>query len=147
MTKKYATNEKKPSDIFLDSLKGGGSHYMVCGYCGRTHYCPESDNFYHNDGDRVDEEDAYKYYLEEALAEQKKDPDGVVIHYNVDCVMTKDLNGMAFVLECPCNGLAKYEDFIWHSKNDIRNYLKNRIEQEFEWAQQQLNINKLMGIS
>jgi hypothetical protein len=146
MIKKYATNEKKPSELFLNSLTGGGSHYMVCGYCGRSHYCPESDNFYHNDNDRNDEDDAYAHYLREALAEQKKDPEGVVIHYDVDFVEAKNLAGMAFVIECPCNGLSKYEDFIWNNKNDIRNYLKRRVDQEFEWAQQQLNINKLKGI-
>ena len=143
---KYAISEKKPSDMFTDALRGGGSHYMVCGNCGRTHYCPESDNFYHNDGDREDEEDAYKYYLQEALEEQKKDPDGVVIHYGVDFVMTKDLNSIAFVLECPCNGLAKYENFIWENKDSIRRYLRVRIEQEHQWAQEQLTLNKLAGI-
>lgn len=144
---KYATSSKKPSEMFLNSItSGGGSHYMVCGNCGRTHYCPESDNFYHNDDDREDEEDAYKYYLQEALEEQAKDPDGVVIHYGVDFVETKDLRGVAFVLECPCNGLAKYEEFIWENKDPIRRYLETRIDQEYMWAQEQITLNKLAGL-
>ena len=144
MTKKYAVNSNKPSEIFLDSLSGGGSHNIVC-QCGREHYCPDSGNFFNDYSD--DGEDDYKFYLQEALAHQKNDPDGVIIHHDVDCVVTKDLHGAAFVLECPCNGLWKYEQFIWDNKNNIRNYLKNRIEQEYVWAQQQLTLNKLAGIT
>lgn len=143
---KYATSADAPSDMFVDSLRGGGSHYMVCGCCGRTHYCPDSDNFYHNDGDRLDEKDAYEFYLKEALAKQAADPDGVVIHYGVDCVSAKDLYGISFVLECPCNGLKKYENFIWDNKDSIRRYLKCRVDQEAQWANEQLTLNKLAGI-
>lgn len=140
---KYSTSDKKPSEMFINSLDGGGSHFMTCGYCGRDHYCPDSDHIY-----RGDEEDAgdYEDYLQEALKAQKADPDSVVIHYGVDFVSAKDLNGTAFVLECPCNGLAKYEAFIWDSKDSIRKYLKVRIEQEYQWAQEQLTLNKLAGI-
>ena len=146
MSKKYSTYDKEPSELFVDSLRGGGSHYMVCGFCGRTHYCPESSNIYHNDEDKEDEENAYKNYLSEALEEQKKDPDGVVIHYGVDTVIAKDLNGMTFVLECPCNGLTKYETFIWAERDSIRRFLQARIEQEAQWVREEIVKNKLMGI-
>lgn len=142
---KYVTSDKKPSKVFLDSLSGGGSHYMICGNCGREHYCPDSSSIY--DGDGEDDKGDREYYLQNALEQQKDDPEGVVIHYDVDCALTKDLGGIAFVLECPCNGLWKYENFIWNNKNEIRDYLKVRIEQEFEWAQQELTKNKLAGIS
>ena len=144
---KYKTSDKKPSEMFLNSLPGGGSHFMTCGYCGRDHYCLDAETISNGACD-PDEEvaESYKSYLEEALFEQAKNPEGVVIHYDVDCVMTKDLNGMAFVIECPCNGLAQYEQFIWKEKNAIRRYLKSRIEQEAQWAQEQLTLNKLAGI-
>lgn len=148
--KTYITQDKKPSQMFIDSLSyGGGSHYMVCGHCGRTHYCPNSealkDDYREYDGEV--EEDVYKNYLQNALDEQKENPDSVVIHYDVDVVMSKELNGMAFVLDCPCNGLYKYEVFIWAERNAIRDYLKVRIEQEHQWAEQELTLNKLAGIS
>ena len=147
MTHKYAVNTKAPSVMFLDSItSGGGSHYMVCGNCGRTHYCPDSFAVEDNESDDDEEADVYKNYLEDALAEQKKNPDGVMIHYNVDFVATKDLHGIVFVLECPCNGLTKYEEFIWNNKDPIRRYLKARIEQEYVWTQEQLTLNKLAGI-
>jgi len=132
--------------MFLNSItSGGGSHYMVCGNCGRTHYCPDSVAV-GDDGSDTDEDDVYKNYLQEALLDQKNDPDGVVIHHGVDFVATKDLRGIAFVLECPCNGLTKYEEFIWDNKDPIRRYLKARIDQEHAWALEQLTLNKLAGI-
>ncbi len=144
---KYPINDIAPSDMFVDSISyGGGSHNMTCGYCGREHYCPDSDNFYHNDDDPDDEEDAYVHYLRDALEEQKNCPEGVIIHRNVDCVMSKDLNGMSFVVECPCNGLTKYENFIWENRHTIETYLKARTAQELQWANEKLTLNKLKGV-
>jgi hypothetical protein len=145
---KYPKNEKKPSKMFLNALQGGGSHHMTCGYCGREHYCPDSDSVWEGDihlggtdpGDRPE-------YLADALGHQAKDPEGAIIHYNVDCVTTKDLVGIAFVEDCPCNGLRKYEEFIWSNRDSIRRYLKARVDQEAIWTEQERTKNKLAGIS
>lgn len=144
MTKKYSVSDKTPSEIFVDSLPGGGSHYMTCGYCGRDHYCPDSSSIYR--GDDEDDKGDYEYYLQEALWAQKEDPDGVIIHYDEDFVAAKDLAGITFVLECPCNGLAKYEDFVWNNRNVIRRYLQDRIEHEYELAEAERTFNKLANI-
>lgn len=141
-TKKYKTNPNKPSAIFVDSLYGGGSHFMVCGYCGREHYCPDSYVVLNDD----DPDHPYENYLTDVLAAKEKDPDGIVIHYDDDYVRAKDLNGMAFVIDCPCNGLYIYEQFIWQDKDSIRNYLKNRIDLELKQAEEQKTINVLKGI-
>lgn len=139
MTKKYAVNERKPSKMFLRSLQGGGSSSIYCN-CGRTHYAPG--NLYNSD----DEED-YTSMLNDALAEQKKDPEGVVIDYEDDFVYSKELDGKVFVVDCPCNGLRKYEDWIWSNRDSIRDYYKVRVKQEAEWAEQEVLKNKLAGIS
>ena len=135
---KYSTAENKPSQMFVDSLKGGGASSIYCN-CGRMHYAPS--NLYDSD-----DEDDYTDMLNDALAEQKKNPDGVVINYEDDFVFAKDIDGKTFVVDCPCNGLTKYENFIWANRNAIREYLKVRIAQEALWAEQEVVKNKLAGI-
>lgn len=137
--KKYSTSEKKPSKMFIRSLNGGGSSSIYCN-CGRQHYAPE--NLYGSD-----HEGDYESMLASALAEKADDEDGVVIHYNTDFVYAKDIDNKTFVVDCPCNGLRKYEEWIWNNREIIRDYLKVRVEQEHAWAQQELTLNKLAGIS
>ena len=124
--------------MFVDALKGGGSSSIYCN-CGRMHYAPS--NLYDSD-----DEDDYTNMLNDALAEQKKNPDGVVINYEDDFIYCKDIDGKTFVVDCPCNGLTKYENFIWSNRDSIRNYLKVRIAQEALWAEQEVVKNKLAGI-
>lgn len=135
---KYKTNPGlKPSELFLNSLEGGGSHQMNCGFCGRQHYCPDSNSIY---------EDDVEEYNRNALAEQAEDPEGTILHLDDDYVFAKDINGMAIVIDCPCNGLAIYENFIWKDRNLIRHYLGNRVKAEFDLCQQEMTLNKLSDI-
>ena len=134
----YAKNEKKPSEMFVDALRGGGASSIYCN-CGRMHYAPE------NLLDSEDETD-YPNMLADVTAEKEKDPDGTIIHTDTDFVLAKDIGGRTFVVDCPCNGLTQYEDFIWENRNSIRDYLKVRIDQEHKWAEQELTLNKLAGI-
>jgi hypothetical protein len=94
----------------------------------------------------IDDSEEYEDYLKYALSAKVKNPDSVLIHYDVDFVAAKNLHGIAFVLECPCNGLSKYEEFIWNNKEEIEAYLKVRTAQEIQWAQEQLSVNKLKGV-
>lgn len=118
--------------------------------CGRRHYCPDSSSIwvgdYDHDGNLVEGSGDCEEYLENALEDLAADPAGVVIHYDTEYVETNDLDGHAYVLECPCNGLTRYEDFIWDNKDCIRKYLKTRIDQEYVWAEEQKTLNKLSGI-
>ena len=135
---KYVINERKPSQMFIESLKGGGASEIYCN-CGRTHYAPS--NLYDSD-----DEDDYTCMLNAALENQKKDPEGVIINYEDDFIYAKDIDGKTFVVDCPCNGLIKYEDWIWANREPIRNYLKVRVDQELQWAEQEMTLNKLAGI-
>jgi hypothetical protein len=139
MTKRYAVCENAPSEMFLDSLRGGGSSCIYCN-CGRTHYAPS--NLYDSD-----DEDDYTNMLNSALEDQKKDPDGVIIDYENDFITSKQIDELTFVDDCPCNGLTKYENFIWANRDAIRDYLKVRVAQEALWAEQEVVKNKLEGIS
>ena len=134
----YPRTDVKPSEFFIDALNGGGSSSVYCA-CGRQHYAPE--NLLASS-----DEDDYKSMLEDVTEEKRKDPDGVVIHTDTDFVYAKDIDNRTFVVDCPCNGLRKYEDWIWNNKDVIRDYLKDRIEQEYRWAEEQLTLNKLAGI-
>lgn len=134
----YARTDVKPSEWFIDALPGGGGSSVYCN-CGRQHYAPE------NLLDSDDEND-YAHMLADALEEKQKDPDGVIIHTETEFVYAKDIDNKTFVVDCPCNGLRKYEDWIWNHKDLIRDYLKDRVEQEYRWAEEQLTLNKLAGI-
>lgn len=135
----YSLSENKASEMFIDSLQGGGGSSSIYCNCGRQHYAPS--NLYGSD-----DEDDYVSMLQDALEEQKKNPEGIVINYEDDFVSAHDIDGKTYVDRCPCNGLYKYEEFIWKNRNAIRRYLKIRIEEEFRWAQEELTLNKLAGI-
>ena len=64
----------------------------------------------------------------------------------MDFVSAKEIFGLWIVEECPCHGLSKYEELIWHDREVIDRYLKVRVEQEYRWAEEQLTLNKLKGI-
>jgi hypothetical protein len=59
------------------------------------------------------------------------------------------LDGQTFLYTCDgCSKkLAKYENFIWNNRNHIREYLRIRIDQEKNWADQEHLINVLKGIT
>jgi len=134
--------DQKPSDMFLRSLRGFGigSSEMECGWCGRIHLCPEPE-YYAQDDDKGEG------WREDCINREKENPDNVVLHWECDSVMGHELNGIQFVDECPCNGLTRYETFIWKDRATIRAYLKARIDQEYEWALQEKTLNKLSGLN
>ena len=134
----YETSEKKPSKMFLKTLWGGGSSSVYCN-CGRQHYAPR------NLEDSYEERD-YPIMLADILEEQKQNTDGVIINHEDDFIYTKDIDNKTFVIDCPCNGLRRYEEWIWNHREIIRDYLKVRVEQEARWAEQELILNKLAGI-
>lgn len=138
MTQKYAVNERKPSKMFQRCLPGGGSSSIYCN-CGRMHYAPGNLS-------NSDDENDYQNMLDCALEEQKADPDGIIIEYEDDFIRAHDLGSKTFVEDCPCNGLRKYEDWIWGNREVIREYLRFRAEQEAKWAEQEVLKNKLAGI-
>lgn len=140
-------SDTPPSDMFVNALSGFGigSDSIECGWCGREHLCPDTYYNHYDDDECTAEESMVRYraYCEE---QQRQNPDKVVLHYDCDSISAQELNGIMFVIGCPCNGLYRYENFIWENKDTIRRYLKDRIEQEHRWAEEQLTLNKLAGI-
>jgi hypothetical protein len=112
---------------------------MTCGFCGREHYCPDSDAV-------QEDEEEYSGYLQEAESNERLHPGRVVIHRGVDCVMAKDVGDVAIVIDCPCNGLSFYEEKIWDSRHQIKEYINARIKQEAVWAEEQKVVDRLKGI-
>lgn len=132
-----------PSEMFLDSLSGYGigSPDIECAWCGREHLCVNSR--FMDDWDHDNSES----WEDLCISRHKENPENVVLHYDCDSVSAHEMNNIMFVVGCPCNGLQRYEQFIWDHRQTIRNYLKVRIEQEHAWAEQELTLNKLAGIS
>jgi hypothetical protein len=141
MNKNYTfKDDGRPSEMFLDAFTHGvGSDEMTCDFCGKLHLCPDND---YADRD-IDDKQSFREWCE---AEKKLAPDKVTLHYNVDSVMGHDLAGRVFVVECDCDGPAKYENFIWAERDIIRRYLKIRIDQELKWAESERLLNVLAGI-
>jgi len=137
--KEYRKDDEKPSEMFINALSGYGigSSDLTCGWCNRLHLCPDASHY------RDEEDGTWKGYCEE---EYQNNPAGVVLHYECDAISAHEINDILFVIDCPCNGLARYETFMWNHKDTFRNYLKVRIEQEHRWAEEQLTLNKLAGV-
>lgn len=140
--KEYKADPTPPTDMFVQSLAGfgAGSPDMECGWCGRMHLCPDSESY-------AGDDDEGAGWREDCERQHREDPNGVILHYDWDCVSGQELNGMVFVIDCPCNGLSRFEKFIWNERATIRNYLEKRINQEYEWAQQEKTRNVLAGFS
>lgn len=112
------------SSEFQNSLGGGGSVFVECGFCTRRHYA-------FGRGGSVDDGDGL---VDDIINDAQKDPDGVFV-YSDDCVHYKEINGLAIPTCCPCNGLRFYENFIWKHRSIFREYMKNmesKLEKELE---------------
>ena len=109
--KEYRKDDTKPSDMFVNALSGFGigSPDLTCGWCDRLHLCPDASYY------RDEEDGSWQEYCDEEYA---KNPDGVVLHRDCDAVSAQEINNIMFVIDCPCNGLHRYEDFI-----SIRRYI------------------------
>jgi len=146
MSKKYKTDDEAPSDMFVYSIDFGvGSADMECGWCGRLHLCPETSYGPPDYADTNSIEDDRERWKEYCRTEHAKNPEGVILHYDLDGISGKQLNGINFVVDCPCNGLTRFEKFIWNERGTIREYLRKRINQEYDWAEQEKTRNKLAG--
>lgn len=102
---------EKVSDAFRNSLEGGGGVTVTCSYCDREHVAIDSrdidDGFITQTCDRV----------EDIMKKAKEDPDGWVLEREVDTIHYSVIDGMVFPDDCPCNGLARYERFIWNHRD------------------------------
>jgi len=104
------------AEIFRNAFGGSGSIRATCD-CGREHFEPEGD---FDDGE-----------LEELERRAKEQPDRFVCQDRVSLV---NVGGKQFVMDCPCKGYMPYARFIWGHRHAIMDYLKQRMEQDYELA-------------
>lgn len=114
----------KISDEFADAVCDSGSIVIDCELCGRTHFNDETGSF---------EEGEY----EELCKNAEKEPDKYV-QYRDESVHWGRIDGRQAVIDCPCDGLEKYEKFIWNNRYVIAKYLKARAVREKEDSDRQL---------
>ncbi len=127
--KNYTKQIDRVSEMFLDALKytGGGSTHVYCN-CGIDHYGTDTTH--------CDYDEDFKFPEES----------DTVKHHDYESVYFYLIEGRSFVHDCEgcMQYLRRYEHFIWNERDIIRNYLKIRIDQELQWAQQETVLNKLM---
>jgi hypothetical protein len=112
------------TDEFLSAFCAGGGPIEECDFCGKTYYSTTN----------LDEEDLA------SLEEQRvKHPDKFFPE-EYDAIEYYEINGMKWVYECPCNGLDRYETFIWNESYRILDYLGRRSNREFNEATYQKKI-------
>lgn len=98
-----------PSLEMERAFTSGGGLTMQC-VCGRVHF--------HGDERAGDWEEGE---LERLREKSKTDADTISSGASY-----ADCNGQTFVIDCPCNGLRKYEDFLWQHRRQIAGYLSTR---------------------
>jgi len=98
----------KASEMFWDSFIDGGSIVADCA-CGRVHFS------------RCETNDWENGELEELLKNEEKSPDKY-IGTNDDSVAVAMISGVGFCYNCPCNGAARYENFIFDHESEIIKY-------------------------
>jgi hypothetical protein len=129
-------NDGTTSEMFLDAQhRCYGSFYVEC-RCGIQHYAVDS---------------RYRYSWEDDIEVPPETTEGdfrVQHHGDCDSIGYFEFIGQMFVHGCEgCSKyLRRYEDFIWEERDTIRNYLKIRIDQEKQWADQEHIKNILAGI-
>lgn len=109
-----------PSDDFMDAVRDGGGIRRTCEACGRE--CFEDDE---SAGDWETGE------LEGLRKRAEERPNECVA---MDRVEAGSIGGKDIVVNCPCNFLRKYEDFIWSHRHIAAKYIAKRAKQRAEAA-------------
>ena len=112
--------KKPPSEAFKDAICVGAGPVRDCDLCGRVHF--------DQNGEYMDEGE-----LEELLAKQKKEPKK---YCSMDgAVRDGHIEDQQVVVNCPCNGLRLYEDFILSEARLICNFLVRNAKERLEEAE------------
>ena len=107
----------KVSDEFYAALFHDGSIRRTC-HCGRTHFASWEGSF--DEGE-----------LENLLSNAEREPDKYINHPSTS-ISIAHIDGKEFVYECPCEGLERYETFIWTYREVILDYLTARHKRQLE---------------
>lgn len=103
----------EPSELFKQAVLHSGSCHISCELCDRTHFSTDT-SFDWEEGE-----------LESLLEKAEAEPDMYINHGN-DSPSWGFFNDKQAVVDCPCNKLKGYEDFIWDNRHVIAKYLKAR---------------------
>lgn len=113
----FFTHVSKVSDEFFDALHHDGSICRQC-HCGRTHFASWDSGF--DEGE-----------LEKLQASAEKEPDKYIDHISTSISVAR-IDGKEFVYECPCDGLFRYEQFIWTYREQILDYFIARHKRQLD---------------
>lgn len=103
---------KECSEDFIEAIRENiGSIRGTCEFCGVT-YFDESAGHY-DEGE-----------LEELKQQEKDQPD--LFKEQDGGVSFCRIEGLQYIMGCPCNGPRRYEDWIWGNRWMIAEYLKTR---------------------
>lgn len=120
MSKKIHS-EEAPSKEFMDAVVDGGGIWDECDLCGRTHFSSLDANYDYEEGE-----------YEELCEKEAKDPDS---YMEADgSVGYGYIDGKRAVWGCKCNGMRKYEDWVWAHRRIITEYLSQRTDKELKNA-------------
>jgi len=105
------------SDHFWRTFSKTGTITATCD-CGHTYFC-----VYNNEGDYDEGE------LETLRAKMAAEPKRLT-ELSCSHVSVMQLGGNQYVEGCDCGRLKKYEDFIWHWRREITEYIAARVDDE-----------------
>jgi len=127
---------EKVSEEFEDAFtSSAGTIHATCELCGRNFIASEDAGDY--------DEGEYEEFLEKA----KKEPDRYLVWSAYSAISLGWIDGKQFVFGCPCNALARYEQFIWTHRAQIVEYLRKKTERRLMEAQREAEkLNVLDGL-
>lgn len=102
---------------FMDAVCSMGGLLTATCICGMYHYAGGEEHWY-DDGEWNRLEAAHKAFPE------------LYRYHDCDSVYVATVNGMNYVVDCPCGRLAGIEELFWRLKNPLLEYYRLRIERE-----------------
>lgn len=119
-----------PSEIMEGAITMAGSICITCELCDRTHFASGEPDFF-DPGE-----------LGELREKAAKEPEKYLEDAGSDSLSWGRIDGKQAVIGCPCNGLKRYEDFIWNNRHVISKYLEARAKDRLAQAQHDSDLAK-----
>jgi len=111
-----------PSETFERVIQRAGSLVQTCELCKRVHFATAEEGVFE------------KGELADLRAKAKARPGAYIEDGSYDSVSWGTIDGQQAVIGCPCNGLRRYENFIWNNRFLIMEYLKQKAKDQLEEA-------------
>jgi len=107
--------------IFQSVFFVAGSAVIACD-CGRRHVCIDSDVFNTN----ASTEQMRKEYI---FQDDDGENENLILYYDVQSLGVININGISFAENCECNGWEFYRNFVFHHRQQIKNFLIEMADQ------------------